>query len=99
MTTEISPRTKTSAEKAAMFRRLDGLYRDLQQRTNNKNDHAIGLIAACIYEGIPSGREIVGIVAHLGLQKQHVGRLWRDNIGHFWHRGGDGFYATLPPLN
>lgn len=99
MTTEISPRTKTSAEKAAMFRRLGDYYRELQQDTNNKNDHARWLIAACLEEEIKTGSQIIGVLGRLGLDKAHVGAVLTKNKGQFWRRQLDGTYVALPPLN
>lgn len=86
-------------EVAAMFRRLEDLHWNCQQRGSSRHDQAIVLVAACIEEGITKGPHIVGTVASMGFKPRHVGKLLHDNIGNLWQRDGERFYTTLPPLN
>lgn len=82
-----------------MYKRLEDLTWRLSQNGCNRNEQVIALVAACIDEDLLTGPEIIGAVSRLGYNSRHVGKLLHDNIGHFWHRDGERFYTTLPPLN
>ena len=93
------PEPKSPDEKAEMFRRFNDLYWRCKQDGLNKHEQVIVLIGACIEEGITTGPSIVGTVAHVGLNKKHVGAVLAKSIGDLWHRDGNRLYTTLPSLN
>lgn len=87
---------KTPAEKAEMFRRLETLKAGLIQDGCNRNQQVIALIIACLNEDLTAGPAIVGAIAHLGYNGQHVGKMLHDNLGHMWQRDGFRIYRIAP---
>lgn len=87
------------SDRTALFQRLKVLLAECAPHAN-RNEQVNVLIAACIAEGKTAGSEIVGIVAHLGFNPQHVGKLIHLGTGtnsavHQWHRSADGAYSLL----
>lgn len=80
----------------AFFEGLRELWRECGHDTN-KHDQTRILIMACIDGGVRNGSRIVGILAHIGFNAQHVGATLNNLCGpnpdiHDWLKDGDGRY-------
>lgn len=85
-----------------MFNRLRALKSGL--RSEPQDMQVTTLIAACLAEGVHEGRRIVGIVSHLGYNRDYVGiqlkgRLGNNPARHDWQKDANGLYQPLPGSN
>lgn len=95
-TEEIAEKKRRDAEFFADLRALELAL----GRAGNQNDKATILIQECIAYGINTGKRIIGALAHVGLNKQHVGLTLRHGSGtdprrHWWTQNTDGTYTIL----
>ena len=86
----------TPATKARMFAGLRNLLKACAIGTS-RHDQARVLLQACMTNSRMTGKQLVGILATLGFNKQHVGKIlfdfcgdddrhydwWRDDAGHY----------------
>lgn len=84
----------------AFFDGLRELWRQCQ-RNSNKHEQARVLIMACIGYGIQSGTRIVGILSHIGMNRQHIGLTLASLCGpkperHDWWKDAAGHYHLHP---
>jgi hypothetical protein len=86
------------ARTKALFDGLRQLKRDCSP-TSTKDELAMILIKACIYDGLDTGPRIVGALATLGLNKKHAGIVLSRWVGndperYHWQRNADGRYSV-----
>lgn len=76
---------------------LFGRLRQLMEvcRVVNKNDRLNVLIAACIDEGINTGRRIVGVAKRLDFDVTHARISLNKGIDDKWSRDENGTYRNL----
>ncbi|WP_062178381.1 hypothetical protein [Sphingopyxis sp. C-1] len=89
----------TKSETDAMFSRLSTLLRNIAPGIN-KNDQVTALIAACIGEGVVTGKKIIGLVSYFGFNPIHVAKMLEHGIGNdptsgHWHRNHDSSFSLF----
>jgi hypothetical protein len=97
MTVQMEGEEPSPFDASAVFSNLRRLKASQRFRLT-KHDLAQLLIAACISEGIDSGRRITGALQALGLNRQHAGMMLKDGTGddpafHWWFIDAGGRYA------
>jgi hypothetical protein len=93
-TDETPTRELTYAEMDEIFRKLRAMKVECTGKMN-KHDRAIVLITMCITEGLYRGQQIARTLGAIGLNRQHVGKLLKDETGNFWERLESGRYVLL----